>query len=76
VDGGVPAEGGGPGSGLNGFGVLAAGLAEVGVDVHHAGQCHQAGGVDDGGAVSRQPGSGFGDDAVADQQVRRLAAQD
>ena len=51
VHGGVAAQGCGAGAGLHGFGVFAAGFAQVGVDVHHAGKCHQAGGLDDGGAV-------------------------
>ncbi len=73
VDGGVAAQGGGAGAGLHGFGVLAAGFAQVGVHVHHAGQGHQAGGVDDGGVrrvvLRGCAGAAGGDDAVADEQV-------
>ena len=51
VHGRVAAQGGGAGAGFDGFGVFAAGFAQVGVDVHHAGQRDEAGGVDDCGAV-------------------------
>ena len=46
VHGGVAAERGGAGAGLDGLGVLAAGLAQVGVQVDQAGQRDQAAGVD------------------------------
>jgi uncharacterized Zn-binding protein involved in type VI secretion len=43
---GEAAERGRPGAGLDGLGVLAARLAQVGVQVDEAGQRDQAGGVD------------------------------
>ncbi len=43
---GVPAARGGPGAGLDGLGVLFAGLAQVRVQVDQAGQGQQTGGVD------------------------------
>ena len=46
VDGGVAAEGGGAGAGEDGLGVLAAGLAQVGVEVDQAGQQDLPVGVD------------------------------
>ena len=45
VHGRVAAQGGGAGAGFHGFGVFAAGFAQVGVDVHHARQRDEAGGV-------------------------------
>ena len=53
VHGGEPAERGGPAAGLDGLGVLAAGLAQVGVQVDQAGQRDQPGGVDHLGARRR-----------------------
>ena len=44
---GVAAQGCGAGAGLDGFGGLVAGLAQVGVDVHQAGQCYLACRLDD-----------------------------
>ena len=61
VDGGEAAQRGGPGAGLDGLGVLAARLAQVGVQVDQAGQRDQAVGVDDLGAVRRQAGADLGD---------------
>ena len=74
VHGGVAAQGCGAGAGLDGFGVFAAGFAQVGVDVHHAGKCHQAGGLDDGGAVGacawrRRPRA-----AMMPSRIRRSSA--
>ena len=54
VHGGEAAERGGPGAGHDGLGVLAAGLAQVGVQVDQAGQRDQPVGVDDLGAVGGQ----------------------
>ena len=77
MHGGVAAQGGGAGAGLDGFGVFAAGFAQVGVDVHHAGQRDQAGGLNDGGAARRgQVLAACGDDAVADQEVLGGSAED
>ena len=45
VHGGVTAQGRGAGAGFHGFGVFAAGFAQVGVDVHHARQRNEASGV-------------------------------
>ena len=47
VHGGVAAQGRGAGAGLDRFGVFAAGFAQVGVDVHHAGQGDESGGLND-----------------------------
>ena len=70
--GGVPAHGGGPGTGEDGFSTFTAGLAQMGVDVDQAGQSHQAIrviAVD----VVRSPGGGVGadggDNAVNQQNV-------
>ncbi len=80
VDRGEAAQGGGAGAGLYGFGIFAAGFAQVCVHVHHAGQCHQAGGFDDGGAVRVFVGGSDcapgGDDAVTDEQLLGPGAQD
>ena len=54
VHGGEAAQRGGPGAGLDGLGVLAAGLAQVRVQVDQAGQRDQAGGVDDLGTAPRR----------------------
>jgi hypothetical protein len=75
VNGRVAAQGGGAGPGLNRFGVLAAGFAQVGVDVDHAGQGHQSGGLENGGAVSLEVLAALGDEPVADQQVLGRSAQ-
>ena len=53
VHGGEPAQRGGPAAGLDGLGVLPAGLAQVGVQVDQAGQRDQPGGVDHLGARAR-----------------------
>jgi hypothetical protein len=50
VDGGEPAERGGAAAGLDRLGVLAAGFAQMGVQVDQTGQGDQPGGVDDLGA--------------------------
>ena len=55
-DGGVAAEGGGPGAGLDRLGLLPAGLAQVGVEVDQAGGDDAAAGVEDGGAGGRRRG--------------------
>ncbi|GAA3116509.1 hypothetical protein GCM10017600_41640 [Streptosporangium carneum] len=71
---GVAAEGGGAGAGLDGLRVLPAGLAEVGVQVDQARQSDEAPGVDR--LVTAQVLADLRDDAVADQDVDRLAAED
>ena len=69
---GVAAERRGPGAGLDGLGVLAAGFAQVGVQVDETRQGDQPVGVDRRGARGR---AAFGDHPVADEQVGRLAAE-
>ena len=76
VHGGEPAEGGGRRTALDGLGVLAAGLAQVGVQVDQAGQRDQALGVDDLGARGAEPAADLGDRAVLEQQVGGLGAED
>ena len=76
VHGGEAAEGGGPGAGVDGLGVLAARLAQVGVQVDQARQGDQAAGVDHHGPGDRAQGPGVGDDAVAQEEVLRVTAQD
>jgi hypothetical protein len=80
MHGGIPAQGRGAGAGFDGFGVFAAGFAQVRVDIHHAWKCHQAGCLDDGGTVSVSVGGCAGppggDDAAADEQVLGVAPQD
>ena len=71
ADRGVAAERGGPGAGLDGLGVLAARLAQVGVQVDQAGQGDQAVGVDDLRRRRRSARPDLGDHAVAQQQVGR-----
>ena len=63
VDGGEAAERGRAGAGLDGLGVLAAGLAQVRVQVDEAGQRDQAVGVDRSwrAAAARRPGADLGD---------------
>ena len=73
----VPADGGGAGSGEDGLGVLAAGLAQVGVDVDQARQSDEAGGVVAGGAGGRLGGgvgADRGDGAVDDEDVGGVLA--
>ena len=66
VHGGEAAQRRGLGAGLDGLGVLAARLAQVGVQVDQAGQRDQAVGVDDLGAASASSaGADLGDHAVA-----------
>ncbi len=71
----VAALGGGAGAGADGLGVLAAGLAQVGVEVDQAGQEHQAVGVDDLGSGGAG-GADLGDAALADEDVRSAAAEE
>ena len=73
-DGGVPAGGGGAGSGEDRLGCLVPGLAQVRVQVHQARQRDESVDVDHGGARTGQAGADLGDDAVVDHQVRGLAA--
>nr|BFE69657.1 hypothetical protein GCM10020092_029580 [Actinoplanes digitatis] len=67
----VAAERGGARAGLDGLGVLAAGLAQVGVQVDEAGERDEALGVDHLGAV----GGPLGDHPVGDQQIGRVTAE-
>src|SRR5262249_7851950 len=76
VHGGGGALGGGAGAGGHGPAVLAARFAQVGVQVHQAGQGDEAGGVGDLGSGGVEPGADRGDGAVADQDVGRVAARD
>ena len=76
VHGGEPAERRGLGAGVDGLGVLAAGLAQVRVQVDQAGQRDEPVGVHDLGAVGVEAGADPGDDTVRQQQVGRLAAED
>jgi hypothetical protein len=79
VHGGEPAQRGGQRPGLHGLGVLAAGLAQVGVQVHQAGQRHQAVGVELGGRARSSGGRArrdLPDHSVLDADVARLAAED
>ena len=76
VHGGEAAERRGPGAGLDGLGVLAAGLAQVGVQVDQAGQRDQAVGVDRRWRRrADRPGADLGDDAVGEQEVGGVAAE-
>jgi hypothetical protein len=68
---GEPAERGRLGAALHGLGVLAAGLAQVGVQVDQARQRDQSVGLDDLGADGRIRGQR----AVGDGQVGRLATE-
>jgi hypothetical protein len=70
ADRGVPAHRGRPRAGLHGLGILAAGLAQVRVQVDQAGQRHEAARVDR--LVGR---AGVGHDPVAQEQVGRLGAE-
>jgi len=72
----VAAERRRPGAGLDGFGVLPAGLAQVSVQVDQAGQGDQPGTVDHDGIRGGQARAGLGHDAVADQQVGRRGTED
>jgi hypothetical protein len=65
---------GGAAAGLDGLGVLAARLAQVGVQVDQAGERDQPGGVDDLGARRREVLADRGDPAVLDQDVGGVAA--
>lgn len=74
-DGRESAGGGGTGAGEDGLGVLAAGLAQMGVQVDEAGQQDPALGLDHGGAPGGQAGADLGDGLAVDQDVLDLAAQ-
>ncbi|MDQ0708654.1 hypothetical protein QFZ52_001306 [Arthrobacter woluwensis] len=80
VHGGVTAQRRGAGSGLHGLGVLPARLTQVGVNVHETRQGHETRRVGHGGALGVRVGCGVGaesgDDAVGDQDVGGLAAQE
>ena len=69
VHGGVAAERGRPGAGLDRLGVLAARLAQVRVQVDQAGQGDQAVGVEHLGAGVAQPGADGRDGPAAEQDV-------
>ncbi|MCY1312389.1 hypothetical protein D9M70_628100 [compost metagenome] len=79
MHGRVAAKRGGARAGFHCFGVFPPGLAEVRVDVHHAGQCYQAFGLNHGGAVccvgAGQVSAACGDNAVPDQEVFGRAAE-
>ncbi|GAA4286000.1 hypothetical protein GCM10022262_03590 [Georgenia daeguensis] len=78
MDGGEPARRGGPGAREDGLGVLTAGLTQMGVEVHQAGQGDEPVGVDRDRVrpgLAGGVGTGRGDDAVAQEQVRGVAAQ-
>ncbi|BFO19876.1 hypothetical protein SHKM778_62640 [Streptomyces sp. KM77-8] len=74
-DAGVAAARRRAGAGQDGLGVLAAGLAQMGVQVDQARQEHLAAGLDDLGAVGGQAGADPGDRFAVDQDVLRLAAE-
>ncbi|MDF9802525.1 hypothetical protein M2436_001072 [Streptomyces sp. HB372] len=76
VHGGEAADGRGPGAGEDGLGVLAAGLAQMGVQVDQAGQQDLPLGLDHGGAGGVEAGADLGDGLAVDQDVPRLAAED
>ena len=65
----------GRGAGLDGLGVLAAGLAQVGVQVDQAGQRDQARRRRPPRRRLGQAAADLGDDAVVDQQVGGVAAE-
>src|SRR5699024_11490896 len=68
VHGGETAAGGGAGAGLDSLGLLAAGLAQVGVEVHEAGQDDAPVGLDDLRALGSLEIGAHGLDAAADQE--------
>ena len=70
----VPAGRGRARSGEDRLGCLVPGLAQVRVQVHQARQRDESVDIDHRGAGTGQAGADLGDDAVLDQQVRRLAA--
>ncbi len=77
VDGGEPAEGGRLRAGLDGLGVLPAGLAQVGVQVDEA----RAGATSPSASTTRVAGvrqapAYLGDDPVPDEDVGGLPAED
>ena len=75
VHGGEAAAGGGAGAGLDGLGLLAAGLAQVGVEVDQTGEDHAALGVDHLDAVRHlELAADRGDPALADQDVLHVLA--
>ncbi len=76
MDGGEPAQRGGAGAGLDGLGVLAAGLAQVGVQVDQAGQRDQPGGLDDLGSLGGEAAADLLDHPVLEEQVGRLATEE
>ena len=76
VDGGEAAHRGGLGAGLDGLGVLATGLAQVGVQVDEAGEGHETGAVDDLGLGGVEVGADRLHEAAVEQQVGRAAAED
>jgi hypothetical protein len=75
---GEPAERGGGRAGVDGLGLLAAGFAQVGVQVDEAGQQDPALGSQPGQVghvvAAADPGAQLDDDAVADQQVHPVLA--
>ncbi len=71
---GEPAESSGEGACLDGLGVLPTGFAQVGVQVHQAGQQHRASALVDPAAPLRQTGPDLGDAAVDQTHVGGLLA--
>ncbi len=69
-----PPSGGGLRAGQHGLGVLAARLAQVGVQVDEARQRDEAVGVDDVAARPSRAGADLGDDAVGHEEVDGLLA--
>ncbi len=76
VHGGEAADGRRPGAGEDGLGVLAAGLAQMGVEVDQAGQQDPPLGLDHGGVAGVEAGADLGGGLAVDQNVLRLAAED
>ncbi len=76
VHGGEAADRRGLGAGQDGLGVLAAGLAQVGVEVDEAGQQDLARRLDHGGVAGFEPGADRGDGLAVDEDVLGVAAED
>src|SRR5690606_22647290 len=74
-DGGEPAGCGSPGTGQDRLRRLVPRLAQMRVQVHETGQRHEAVGVDDAGTGAAEPAADLGDDAVSDDDVRTVRAE-
>ena len=72
---GEAADRGGGGPGGDRLGVLAAGLAQVGVEVDQTGKRHEPVGVEDVGALAERIGADLGDHPVLDEEVLAAAAE-